>query len=123
MRAHSACSPSGCPVRQGDAYPTSSSPNYPKWFQHDLFSWYICLGNREFGVIGLTFSLLIIPSSPHNLLNKDYVPYNDLDKYLVYDFDTIIKLNKDILGIVNYIIELIEMLNNNQINVIDVNAE
>ena len=31
-----------------------------------------------------------------------------MDKYLVYDFDSIIKLNKDILGIVNYIIELIK---------------
>ena len=44
----------------------------------------------------------------NNILNNEYIPYNDLDKHLVYDFDSIIKLNKDILSIINYIIELIK---------------
>ena len=44
----------------------------------------------------------------NNILNKDYIPYNDLDKHLVYDFNDILKLNKDILGIINFIIELIK---------------
>ena len=44
----------------------------------------------------------------NTILNKDYIPYNDLDKHLVYDFNDILKLNKDILGIINFIIELIK---------------
>jgi hypothetical protein len=44
----------------------------------------------------------------NNILNNEYIPYNDLDKHFVYDFDSIIKLNKDILSIINYIIELIK---------------
>jgi len=60
------------------------------------------------------FYFLIIKDNIENkeieksLLNKDYIPYNDLDKHFVYDFNNIIKLNKDILGIINFIIELIK---------------
>ena len=64
------------------------------------------------------FYSLIIKDEPstneieNKILNKDYIPYNDLDKHLVYDFDNIIKLNKDILGIINFIIELIKKKTN-----------
>lgn len=60
------------------------------------------------------FYSLIIKDEPSTneiedkILNKDYTPYNDLNKHLVYDFNNIIKLNKDILGIINFIIELIK---------------